>query len=183
MTREKLQSDGWVEIRPRVWQKGKKVAMDYTNTYGPASGQGEARHAGGDAHAATAECINPLAPLVVTKPARPAKRLRQSSKPLMNKLETEFNAILQTGKMFGLTVSNVRAQSIRFKLGNGIWFKPDFTCRVMETQFPMGIEVKGPHAFRGGFENLKVAASQYPEIKWLLVWKDKGQWTFQDIFP
>jgi hypothetical protein len=113
--------------------------------------------------------------------ATPPKRIRQDSRPLMNKLEQEWYSVLRVRHKI------VCAQSIRFKLGNGIWYKPDFLA------WPVGFEsqdarmrafeVKGPHAFRGGFENLKVVAHQYPQIKWTLVWKDNGQWKEQTVLP
>ena len=38
-------------------------------------------------------------------------------------------------------------------------------------------EVKGPKVFRGGFENLKVAARVHPWVKFYLVWEDgAGGW-------
>jgi len=106
------------------------------------------------------------------------KRIRQDSKPLMNKLETEALAHLKAE----LSNPIILIQAIRFKLGNGIWYKPDFF--IFELNKPTAYEVKGPHAFRGGFENLKVAASLYPEIRWGLVWKEKtGQWVGQTVLP
>jgi hypothetical protein len=104
------------------------------------------------------------------------KRVRQSSKPLMNKLESEFylHLLLRFNKDY------VKIQAVRFRLGNGIWYVPDF---VISAPWATCYEVKGPHAFRGGFENLKVAASTYPEIKWRLVWKENGRWIEQEILP
>lgn len=120
----------------------------------------------------------------------PPKRIRQSSKPLLNKLEAEWLERLKahdpvTGWKGGHNgyAFNIRSQAKRYRLGNGIWYKPDFTATVdlRETAW----EVKGPRAFRGGFENLKVAASLYPEIKWVLVWKDPatGAWQRQEVLP
>ena len=109
--------------------------------------------------------------------AAPGVRIRQAHKPLMNKLETEFFLFLQRHPG---DIKFIRPQSIRFMLGNGIWFKPDFTG-FLDGSYSAW-EVKGPHAFRGGFENLKVAAHQYTEIHWYLVWKDKiGQWIQQRV--
>lgn len=114
-------------------------------------------------------------------PAPRKKRVRQDPKPLMNKLEAEWFQVLKTPGFVKGRIENLRAQSKRYRLGNGIWYKPDFTGTVdlRETAW----EVKGPHAFRGGFENLKVAASLYPEMIWVLVWKDGGQWQTQEILP
>lgn len=119
------------------------------------------------------------------------KRVRQDSKPLMNKLEKEF---YETIRAAFPNYPPVRIQSKRYRLGNGIWYKPDFTAALWPAEGaadPTGHaretawEVKGPRAFRGGFENLKVAAGLYPEIRWLLVWKDKetGEWKEQHIIP
>lgn len=104
------------------------------------------------------------------------KRLRQDSKPLLNKLETEFFNWLKA--FYPSAV--IRPQAKRYRLANGIWYKPDFTA-ILQQEWAW--EVKGPHAFRGGFENLKVAAATYPEIKWTLVWKQDGRWEHQEILP
>lgn len=114
--------------------------------------------------------------------SKPAKRIRQSSKPLMNKLEEQWFEVLK--RRFGI----VLPQSIRFMLGRGVWYKPDFVCWPVgfDSQDPrMRVwECKGPHAFRGGFENLKVAAHKYPHIQWNLVWKNEvGQWCEQTVLP
>ena len=107
----------------------------------------------------------------------PPKRIRQSTKPLMNKLESEFKAYYET-----LTGHSLIVQSIRFKLGNGIWYKPDFIL-MCSTLGIKAFEVKGEHAFRGGFENLKVAAHQYPRISWILAWKVNNTWNQQPVLP
>lgn len=118
---------------------------------------------------------------VVVGATKPPKRIRQSTKPLMNRLELEWYDNLKV--RFQILVS----QSLRFKLGNGIWYKPDFVAwpsgfESQDTRM-RAFEVKGPYSFRGGFENLKVAAHQYPQIKWTLVWKEGGQWKEQVVLP
>ena len=108
-------------------------------------------------------------------------RLRQDSKPLLNKLETKFWRVLC--ERFG--DSQVKPQALRFKLGNGIFYKPDFVVTEPTRGIVACYEVKGPHVFRGGFENLKVAAHQWPHVKWRLVWLDEkySQWHEQEILP
>lgn len=117
-----------------------------------------------------------------------AKRIRQDGKPLLNKLEGEFLAELSRFHP-GATVWK---QALRWRLGNGIWYKPDFAAFVdyyLSPGLPAKVrrlccwEVKGPHAFRGGFENLKVAAGLYPNVRWSLVWKDGGRWQEQEVLP
>lgn len=109
----------------------------------------------------------------------PAKRMRQSSKPLMNELEAEFHDCLIISGW-----KNIRIQSLRLRLGNNHWYKPDFASFVCSGEIsPCVWEVKGPHAFRGGLENLKVAAGLYPELMFWLVWKQDGQWKEQLVLP
>lgn len=105
------------------------------------------------------------------------KRLRQSSKPLLNKLETAFYAWMKREH----PEQTLRPQAKRYELARGIWYKPDFTAMVDGTE--TAYEVKGPKAFRGGFENLKVAARVWPEVEWWLVWQDGGEWKHQQILP
>lgn len=118
----------------------------------------------------------PSGPVAASVTVRPAQRIRQSSKPLLNKLETEWYHILKSSYSPDVPVFS---QAIRFRLGNGIWYKPDFM--VFGNSKFYGYEVKGPHAFRGGFENLKVCANLYREIKWYLVWKEDGEWKEQEV--
>jgi hypothetical protein len=111
------------------------------------------------------------------EPMKPAKRIRQDQKPIMNRLEQEYFEHLR--EYFPSWF--IAVQAMRFRLGNGIWYKPDFV--MFDPNVLTAYEVKGPHAFRGGFENLKVAASLYRHIQWFLVWKDCGEWKVQEVLP
>lgn len=106
----------------------------------------------------------------------PRKRIRQSSKPKMNKLETEFFKKLQS-ECGGLEILQ---QAIRLELANGIWYKPDLFV-PNGSDGPVVYEVKGPRAFRGGLENLKVAARVHRWCMFYLVWKDRGIWQRQSV--
>lgn len=111
---------------------------------------------------------------------KPKKRLRQDTKPLLNNLEQRFYRYLQC--LF--PGDKIVPQGKRYRLANGLWYKPDFTA-VMNVDPVVGWmeyawEVKGPHAFRGGFENLKMAAATYPQVFWTLAWFDSG-WMTQRI--
>ena len=115
-------------------------------------------------------------------PTPKKKRIRQDPKPLMNKLEHEF--FLRLCPPFDHNGYRLVIQSVRFRLANGLWYKPDFLKVGDDTDAPMvGYEVKGEHAFRGGFENLKMAATKYPWIKWILVWKENEMWQEQVVLP
>jgi hypothetical protein len=105
------------------------------------------------------------------------ERIRQQKK-LLNKLETEFYHLLQ--KQPG----DIHAQALRFMLGNGIWYKPDFVVIVpIPVDAVVAYEVKGPKSWRGGFENLKVAANMFRWITWKLVWKENASWNQQTVLP
>jgi hypothetical protein len=106
---------------------------------------------------------------------QPKKLLRQSAKPL-NKLELDFLARL-VGQ-FG--ANNVFAQSISFKLGNGVRFLPDFV--VFYAGFVRCYETKGWMRDDAAVK-IKVAASKYPQIDWYLVWRNNNQFQEQRILP
>jgi hypothetical protein len=113
-----------------------------------------------------------------TAKEQPAKkRIRQSAKPLLNKLETEFLAYLR-GQF---PDAPIHAQAFRFRLANGLHYTPDLV--VWADGWLTCYEVKGPHAFRGGFENLKSAANRFVEIAWRLAWKESGRWQIQQVLP
>jgi hypothetical protein len=119
-----------------------------------------------------------------TKPmAQVKKRLRQSTKPLMNKLETEFmDWLVRTGT----PKENIFPQAMRLEISNGHWYKPDFFVTPTESdEWPQGwfYECKGPHSFRGGFENVKDAARRFKHFKFILVWLDDGRWQEQTVLP
>lgn len=109
--------------------------------------------------------------------AKPLKRLRQSGKPLMNKLEKSFHISL----ICYYPPNAILAQSVTFRLGNGIRYTPDFFVFYEGRIFCY--EVKG--FFRDDAAvKLKVAAEKYPFICWTLVWKDEHkQWHQQTILP
>jgi hypothetical protein len=151
---------GYVEGQPGVYMRASKRANEYPEVV-KADWLREIEE-----RMAKEEAVTP-----------PKKRIRQSSKPLLNKLESEF-----CGEMMCLNPAiRFHAQAMRFKLGNGIWYKPDFVAFF--SNCTCAYEVKGPFAHRGGFENLKVAAHQYPQIKWILVWKQDGAWKEQVVLP
>jgi hypothetical protein len=122
-------------------------------------------------------------------PPKTGKRLRQSTKPLMNKLEQEFKDYMedQLCHAYGDSYCELLPQALRFRLGNGIWYKPDFIFVNPLYHTPkiklLAYEVKGPKSWRGGFENLKIAATLYEWVEWILVWKDNALWRTQLVYP
>jgi hypothetical protein len=122
----------------------------------------------------------------LTEGLRVAKRLRQNTKPLLNKLEQDWlNQLYENFPECG--VATFRAQAKTYRLANGLRYTPDFTALI--NIFPGGFketawEVKGKWVDGDSFPKLKMAAAMWPEIRWILVWKDsKGQWREQTILP
>lgn len=105
------------------------------------------------------------------------KRLRQSSRPLMNRLELEYLRRLQ-----GLFPNQTfRCQAVKFRLANGVWLTPD----IVNIELKDIYEVKGQWFVDDAKVKIKVAAAMYPEFVWHLVWKDKetNHWCDQTIIP
>lgn len=110
-------------------------------------------------------------------PLTTKKRIRQSSKPLSNKLETEFGAWLHGT----YPLATIAEQAITFRLANGVKYTPDWI--VFGNIFVSCFEVKGKHTWDDAIVKVKVAASLYPDIRWLMVWKLNGEWMMQSVLP
>ena len=111
------------------------------------------------------------------------KRVRQSSRPLLNRLEQEFYERLVV--MDGHKKECVHPQALRFKISNGAWFKVDFVCFCPDRTV-WAHEVKGPRGMKNqdrGMLALKCAASAFPHVRFFLNWKEKGMWNRQEILP
>jgi hypothetical protein len=114
------------------------------------------------------------APVGAAKP-----RVRQSAAPRLNRLETEFARHLAET----YPQAAVYAQSLKFRLANGTTYLPDFVS--FDGPRPRCWECKGPFAYAGSLEKLKIAAGLYPQIEWTLAWREKGRpgWQSQTILP
>jgi hypothetical protein len=105
-----------------------------------------------------------------------SRRVRQSSKPLMNRLETEFYQLLLADHV----AAHIRIQAVKLKIGNGVAYTIDFFNFVDR----IAHEVKGEWCVDDSIVKLKIAAAMYPEIKFVLAWKDKNKhWQRQEILP
>src|SRR5262245_54780064 len=76
----------------------------------------------------------------IQTPPKPGKRLRQSQKPLLNGLETEFLGRIKQDHC------HFYPQSVRFRLCNGMTYTPDIMVVDMTGRVRC-YEVKGPHAW------------------------------------
>jgi len=113
---------------------------------------------------------------------KPMKRIRQGEIKL-RPWENEWKASLEASGDW----VNVKGQSIRVRLANGAWYKPDITAKLFgQREALFAWEVKGGKKMKGvakGILALKVAAALYPEIVWILVWKEAGSWRQQIVEP
>jgi hypothetical protein len=101
--------------------------------------------------------------------------MRQSSKPLMNKLEMQFERYITAL----YPNYDIHAQAITFRLANGLRYTPDFVSFYPSIAW----EVKGKWVDGDSFPKLKMAAALYPEVVWNLVWLKDGIWQEQKILP
>jgi hypothetical protein len=120
--------------------------------------------------------------LTATTPGNRPKptRIRQSSKPTLNKLEARCLAQVLKPMYPGLRIAE---QAWRVKIAGSAWYKVDFFVpALMEAH-----EVKGPRVMKNFASRqmlaLKVAATTWPEIKWFLHWHENGQWQRQIVLP
>lgn len=119
-----------------------------------------------------------LPPEKVETVAAAEKRLRQSSKPDLNKLESAF--LLHLREQLGQSAT-ILAHDLTFRLGNGVRYTPDFV--VFYGGLACCYEVKGPRAWDDAIVKLKVAPGKYPMFKWVLAWRDGGKWKLQTMLP
>jgi hypothetical protein len=116
-----------------------------------------------------------------------SKRIKQDTKPKMNKLESDWLKVLSC--QFP-NYPRPRGQEKRYLLANGAWYRPDITTTLWpcpdgparETAW----ECKGPKQMKNvarGILTLKVAAHQWPEVRWVLVWRERGEWLTQEVLP
>jgi len=124
---------------------------------------------------------NPNAPLVtaVSMLDKVKPRIRQSSKPLMNKLETQF----MNEQLRGAGWDEILTQQFKFKLGNGVWYCPDFICKKHDAFRHVAYEVKGDWFTDDSKVKIKVAAGLYPTFIWTMAWKREGRWLYQLVLP
>ena len=112
------------------------------------------------------------------------KRLRQRSAPKLNKTEAAFAAWLRA-RASDLAV--IHEQAIKLTLANGTTYTPDFVVAI-----PTGLATEGDdvtaYEVKGFMRDdasvkLKVAASLYPWIRFVLVSKGTQgrEWDFQEV--
>lgn len=113
--------------------------------------------------------------------------LKQSHKPKLNQTEREFRhyiAIVQRDSI-------ITDQSLTFRLANGVSYRPDFVtfCTNPFNQL-LAIDAfevkdqrrKDSHWFTDDARvKLKLAAKEYPFIRWFAAWKEGSEWKMQRV--
>ena len=125
----------------------------------------------------------PSAPLSNQATPQPAvgDRLRQNKKALCNKMEADWWRHLEATLPKSV---RVRAQAKKFRLANGVLYQPDFTA--VWDGVENAWECKGGRKMKGamkGAMTVKVAAHEWPEVRFWFVTKDGGQWRMQPVLP
>jgi hypothetical protein len=150
--------DGYVEVRPGEYERPKRVVRSIeSNVEFPEPPSADQKLYGFNV----------------------VKRMRQGEKP-PNKLESDWRSYMeeeQPGVKF-------RAQSIRFRLANGAWYKPDLMAWL--NMRVVCWETKGPKQGKNvdrGILTIKFAATAWPEVLFILVWRDSGGWHQQEVLP
>lgn len=117
----------------------------------------------------------------------PKKRIQQSHKPMLNKLEAEWLAL---NANLHPNYPPIRPQAKTYRLANGVRYTPDFSASIWPDKSEAGgpsretcWEIKGPKAWDDAIVKVKVAAAQWPEVQWILCWKEMGQWQQQVVLP
>lgn len=114
-----------------------------------------------------------------TDQAPAAKRIRQEKPLIQNKLEAGWFTYLQATLKPGTAI---RPKGMRFRLANGAQYVPDFIAFV-DGKLTC-YECKGPKQCKNvarGILTIKFAATQWPEVDWILVWREGGKWNTQKV--
>ena len=97
--------------------------------------------------------------------------------PKMNKLELRYSTQLQMLKQTGKII-DWKFEELRFMLGNGAWYKPDFL--IVKTNVYEIHETKGfwREAAR---VRIKTAAYRFPWFKWCAVQWINERWEYEEF--
>lgn len=110
-----------------------------------------------------------------------ARRVKQRTKPKSNDLELEFGAHLR--RLHENSSLGIWEQALTFLLANSVRYTPDWVMLCAETGLHC-YEVKGKRMWDDAAVKIKVAASVYPNVHWMIVWKDdNGTWKTQALYP
>lgn len=119
-------------------------------------------------------------PAVKTSP-RAGKRIRQATKPMLNKLEQEAMDWLNGDVYINWTL---QPHAMTLYLANGCKYTVDIAgCDPDKRPRIVCWEVKGPKVWDDSIVKLKVAAHEFPNLEFHLIWKENGKWLEQVVLP
>jgi hypothetical protein len=129
-------------------------------------------------------CNNPIQQSSNARPARPS-RIRQHVKPKLN--QTERDALEWLKRDYQMAY-DLRPHAIRLELANGCLYTPDIIGSPTAHNpdpYIRAWEVKGKHAWDDSIVKLKVAAREWPSIRFTLLWRERkhGPWLEQEVLP
>lgn len=123
----------------------------------------------------------PKAPDRYRPPTRMDAKLIRQEKPVQEgQWEKEWREQVEASGEF----THVKAQSLRVRLANGSWYRPDVSAMRTRNNIIHCWDVKGGSKMKGtakGRLAIKVAASLYKEFRWALAWKKNGEWMTQEV--
>jgi hypothetical protein len=138
----------------------------------------------GSAPAVRQASVRPGMPIAASEAPRPLRRIQQAINPKLNKLEQAALAYLKVD--FG-TAYDFRPHAIRMQLANGCNYTPDIIGQPISPYNPdsrlRAWEVKGKYVWDDSIVKLKVAAHEWPSIKFTLIWREGkfGAWQQQEV--
>ena len=108
------------------------------------------------------------------------RRIKQKTKGpnLLEQSAMEYLSERNGLSRLGLTV---RHHALTLLLANGVRYTPDITGFSPKHDKLHAWEIKGKHAWDDAIVKLKVAAHEWPNIQFYLMWKDDGVWQTQHI--
>ena len=111
------------------------------------------------------------------KPEPAPTRIRQTTKPELNKTERRGIEFLKRR----YPDAKLRIHSKTYVLANGVRYTPEATAVINGVE--RAWEVKGPKIWDDATVKIKVAANEFPEIIWNMIWEDKKtkEWRSQII--
>ena len=98
----------------------------------------------------------------------------------MNRLETRYSKVLEFRRLEG-SVELWRFERFKLRLGRGAWYTVDFWVVLSDGQVECH-EVKGFQR-EAAMVRIKTAADLYPELRFLLVKRERGEWRTREILP
>ncbi len=107
--------------------------------------------------------------------------IAKTKKELLNKTEKAWKAELERRGH-----KTILVQALMFRLGDRLQYRPDLTT-VEQSASGLWMqmtcyETKAPHRFAAGsLAKPKMAAKLYPFVKFVIVKRDKGQWTEKEV--